>query len=436
MMPNFSSEATKVQTGSTDKVIVIGCSLTGYAVIRALADMDIYIIAITYEKRDVAQLSRYVSEVMHSPSPDDEEGFVQCLLQNIDRWSGALLLETGDSAAIALSKNKERLSKYYRIATPDWDVLNIFIEKEKTYALAKQFDIPHPKSIPLSGVENIRTISDILYPCILKPVLSSPFTSKFHTKNFEVNNDAELREKFKLCQDAGLSMILQEIIPGPDDNIYKMQGYINSQGRLVGKFFYRKLRQHPPQFGIARVGISTYRLPEVERLTEELLTRANYRGYFSNEFKLDPRDGLLKLIENNCRMPRSGMLATACGINFPWLIYEDLVLNQQSDITKYKVGTYWIDFWTDLYNSLFRRKKEDIRLRDYLGPYFARNKVFSDLDFKDIKPFLGVAYQCITGGLELAFGRRVNPPHKQIGLEGTLSRTRKLYKSGAKNASE
>jgi D-aspartate ligase len=378
-----------------DQVIVLGCSLTGYAVIRALANRHIRLIALTYEKRDVAQLSRYVSEVVPSPAPEDEEQFVAFLIQNADRWAGALILETGDSAAITLSKNKDILSKFYRIATPDWDVLNLFMEKEKTYALAKEYDIPHPKSIPLCGLDDLRTLSKLLYPCILKPVLSPPFTDRFHVKNFEVHNDRELKEKFKLCLDAGLSMILQEIIPGPDDNLYKMQGYVNSRGELVGKFFYRKLRQHPPQFGIARVGISMDKNPDVERLTEKLLTYANYRGYFSNEFKLDPRDGQFKLIENNCRMPRSGMLAIACGVNFPWLIYQDIVLNKQYDVTQYEIGTYWIDFCTDMYNSLFRRKKEDIRLRDYLGPYFARNKVFSDLDFGDLKPFLGVAYQVL-----------------------------------------
>jgi predicted ATP-grasp superfamily ATP-dependent carboligase len=341
-----------------------------------------------------------VSEVVQSPTPDDEEQFVACLIQNADRWAGALILETGDSEAIVLSKNKETLSKYYKIVTPDWNVLSIFIEKEKTYALAKQYGIPHPKSIPLLRLEDLREISEILYPCILKPVRSFEFTSRFHVKNFEVNNQQELMEKFKLCLDAGQSVILQEIIPGPDDNLYKMQGYVNSQGRVVGKFFYRKLRQHPPQFGVARVGISTDRHPDVERLTEELLTRANYRGYFSNEFKLDPRDDQFKLIENNCRMPRSGMLAIAAGINFPWLIYQDLVLDQQCDITHYNIGTYWIDFWTDLYNSLFRRKKEEIRLRDYIGPYLARDKVFSDLDFKDPRPFLKLTYQNITN-----FGR-------------------------------
>lgn len=393
MMSN-SIPVTNVQkTSSMNKVIVIGCSLTGYAVIRALANKDIYIVAMTYAKRDVAQLSRYVSEVVLCPAPEDEEQFVGLLIKNADRWGGALILETADSAAIALSKTKEILSKYYRIATPDWSVLSIFVEKEKTYALAKEHNIPHPKSISLSGWKDINSISEILYPCILKPVRSFEFTSRFHVKNFEVHNDRELKEKYKLCLDAGQSMILQEIIPGPDENLYKMQGYVNSQGKLVGKFFYRKLRQNPPQFGIARVGISTDSYPEVERLTEELLYRANYRGYFSNEFKMDPRDGQLKLIENNCRMPRSGMLAIACGVNFPWLIYEDLVLNQQSDVTQYKTGTYWIDFWSDISNSLFRHNEEEIRLRDYIAPYFSRNKVFADLIFHDLKPFMGLASQ-------------------------------------------
>lgn len=396
MAPTSHFTLAAAQAASTNKVIVLGCSLTGYAVMRALADRNIQIIGVSYSKRDVAQHSRYASEVARIPSPADEEQFVACLIRNADRWAGALILETADSTAIALSRNKEILSKYYRIATPDWHALSIFVEKEKSYGMAREYGIPHPRSIPLFKLEDLGEISGVLYPCILKPVLSTPFTDRFHAKNFEVHDDRELEQKFKLCLETGLSMILQEIIPGPDDNLYKMQGYVNSQGRLIGKFFYRKLRQHPPQYGVARVGISTERQPQVERLTEELLVHTNYRGYFSNEFKLDPRDGQFKFIENNCRMPRSGMLALAAGVNFPWLIYQDLVLNQQCDTTDYTVGTYWIDFWTDLYDSLFRRKKEDIRLRDYLGPYFARNKVFSDLDLEDLKPFLGVAHQAIT----------------------------------------
>ena len=371
-----------------NKVLVIGCCLTGYAAIRALSQRDIHIVAVTYaEDRDVAHLSRYVSEVAHSPVPESDKEFVDYLISNADRWGGALILETADRVAVILSKHKKELSKHYRIATPDWPALSVFVEKEKTYALAEKLGIPHPKSFYL---EHDTEVPEVLFPCILKPVRGFEFAAKFQRKNFQVNDETELMDKLKLCREAGLPMILQEIIPGSDDNLYKMQGYINSKGVMVGKFFYRKLRQNPPRFGIARVGVSVDKYPEVEKLTDKLLQHTNYRGYFSNEFKLDPRDGQLKLIENNCRMPRSGMLATVSGVNFPWLMFQDLVMDIQEDVTEYKTDTYWIDLWSDMYNLVTSGDKDDITLRDYIAPYLARNKVFSDLNFADLRPFFRV----------------------------------------------
>jgi len=387
-----------------DKVIVVGCGVPGYSVIRALANRNIHIIAITNNEKDIAHVSRYVSEVAHIPRPDkDDEQFVALLTRNAHVWEGALILETSDSKAVTLSKNKEMLSKYYRIGTPAWEILNLFIEKEKTYALAEECNIPFPVSILLSEPDDLSRISDIRYPCILKPVRSFEFVSKFHVKNFIVNNENELSEKFKLCVDAVQPIILQEIIPGPDKNLFKLQGYINSQGKMVGKFFHRKLRQHPAHFGVMRVGVSTEAYPEVEQHTERLLHHVSYRGYFSIEFKKDPRDGQLKLMENNCRMPRSGLLATASGVNYPWIIYQDLVKDHQIDVTDYGVETYMIELFRDLSDSVFRHKEEDISLRDYLKPYFARNKMFNDLDFHDMKPFMKLTREKIGNALRRPF---------------------------------
>jgi len=379
------------------KVIVVGCGVPGYAVIRGLANKNIHIIAMSHSQYDIAHHSRYVSEIVPITRPDkDEERFVDLLMSNAHRWEGALILETNDNAAVVLSKNKEMLSRHYKIATPDWEILNVFIEKEKTYALAKECNVPFPRSFLLSSFEDLEQIKEILYPCLLKPVRSFEFVSKFHAKNFKVNHAGELRDKFKLCLDARQPVILQEIIPGRDDNLYKLQGYVNSRGQMVGKFFYRKLRQNPPQFGVIRVGVSTERYPEVERLTKELLDRSDYRGYFSNEFREDPRDGQLKLMENNCRMPRSGMLAIAAGVNFPWIIYQDLVMDQQVDVTEYKSGTYWIDLYPDVSIALFHRQAEDVSILEYIKPYFGGNKVFAELDFHDIKPFLQLLRYLLT----------------------------------------
>lgn len=377
-----------------DKVIVVGCSVPGYGVIRALADKNIQLIGLTYARKDTAQLSRYLSEVVHIPVPEEnEEQFVGYLIKNADRWEGALILETSDNVSIVLSKNKERLSKHYKMVTPDWPIHRLFVEKENTYALAKECGVPFPGSKLLTCREDRMDMPDLPFPCILKPVRSFEFITKFHVKNFEITNEKELDEKLELCLDARIPVILQEVIPGPDENLFKLQGYFNSQGRLVGKFFHRKLRQHPPHYGVMRVGISTDAYPEVEQLAERLLRHANYRGYFSIEFKKDPRSGQLKLMENNCRLVRCSLLATASGVNHPWIIYQDLVKGQQVDITEYRKGLYWIELFSDLSDSIFSHSHEDIRLQDYIKPYLAPHKVFADLDMHDTKPFLELVKQ-------------------------------------------
>ncbi len=389
-----------------DTVIVIGCFVPGLAVVRALGNKGLRIVAMTYSKNDIAQFSRYVSEVVHIPHPEQEpDRFLDCLLSSAQRWEGALILETADHTAVVLSRHKEELSKHYRIATPDWEVFQKFIEKENTYELAKERAVPHPKSQPLGCVADLSTRPDILYPCILKPVRSFEFVNRFGVKNFMVRHEEEAQEKLKLCLELGIPVILQEIIPGPDGNLYKLQGYINSRGDMVGKFFHRKVRQNPPHFGVMRVGISTERCPEVEELTQRLLCPVNYRGYFSIEFKKDPRDGQLKLMENNCRMPRSGLLAIGSGVNFPWMIFLDLVKNQQVDVTEYQVGTYWIELYTDLSNSLSRHGEEDISLREYIRPYVARYKVFADLDRHDLRPFAELSRAKLHGAWNKLTGR-------------------------------
>jgi predicted ATP-grasp superfamily ATP-dependent carboligase len=372
-----------------DKVIVIGCYIPGMAVIRALANKNLHIITMTYSENDIAHLSKYVTEVVRVPHPQKEpEQFVDCLLSNAYRWENSLILESADHTSVILSRNKELLSKHYRIVTPDWNIFETFLEKEKTYALAARCGVPHPKTYNPDSLADLENCADLQYPLMLKPVRSFEFVNKFHVKNFVVNNEAELANKFRLCMENQFPVVLQEIIPGPDENLYKLQGYINSHGEMVGKFFHRKLRQNPPHFGVMRVGISTERNPELEQLTIRLLDRIEYRGYFSIEFKKDPRDNQLKLMENNCRFPRCGLLATAAGVNYPWIIYLDLVKNEQIDTHEYKIGTYLIELYADISNSIQHHKEEDIRFWDYVRPYFARDKAFAELDFHDLKPFM------------------------------------------------
>lgn len=371
------------------KAIVLGHDVGGIGVVRALAMKGIYVIA-THDRFASGYASKYVSERDYIPhSREHEKKFIDFLVSNSNKWRGALLLDTDDDVAVSISKNKKELAKYYKIVTADWDILRKFIEKKETFRLSQECNVPHPKTLlPKTLMELTHKKNDIEYPCILKPVLGHEFTRKFHTKNFKVSDDTELLDKFKLCLESGTEVMVQEIIPGPDTSIYKCMVYVNSRGEMSSIFFYNKIRQNPPQFGMMRVGISQGRNEEVAQLSERLLKHSNFKGVCTVEFKKDARDNQLKLMEVNVRMPRMNWLATYCGVNFPWIIYADLVENQQIEVKEYKKNVYWIEFLADIKNSILHHNKENFRLHEYLKPYASKNKTFAVLSKNDLKPFL------------------------------------------------
>lgn len=372
-------------------VLVIGCHIMGLAAVRALRQHRIPSVAMHYESADIAQVSRYPMAHERIPNPEEDEGrFVRYLEDAADRWPGALLMPCNDPVAVAVSKHHEQLSRHYPIGIPSWESVQPFIEKSLTYPLAESCGVPCPISRACEADIPIPVLAEGMdFPAILKPVRSDAFKRRFHVKNFRVTQLDELADKLRVCRQAGLDMLLQEIIPGDDDEIRKIQAYANSQGRLVGRFFLRKVRSNPPPFGVGRVNLSCARDPEVERLAQQLIEAAGFRGgVISVEFKRDRRDGQLKLMENNTRITRNNLLSTSCGINFPWLMYEDLMEDRQVDVTEYREGVYWIDCCPDLYHALFHSRREPDTLRDYLRPYTHRQKVFAVASLRDPRPFL------------------------------------------------
>jgi len=375
-------------------VLVIGSHIGGLGVIRALGIKEINSLALTYDDHDIADVSKYVSEKVIIPHPRlEEKKFIDFLIGNAYRWKGALIIDTDDNGAVTISKHKHELLDYYRVATAEWELLKNFLEKKEAHKLAQECNVPHPKNFLPKTMEDLIEIRDqINYPVILKPVRGHEFYSRFHIKNFEVNNYDELSSKFGLCLDENQEVMLQEIIIGPETNLYKMQTYINSKGLLSAKFFWNKIRQHPPMFGVGRVGVSSERNEEVEQFSLKLIERSNYKGYFSIEFKKDLKDNQLKLMEVNIRMPRNGILAVASGVNFPWIIYKDLVENEQIIVDSYTKNFYYIEIGTDIYNAIFNHKKENFKIIDYIRPYLSKTKVFAVFSISDLMPFFKISF--------------------------------------------
>jgi D-aspartate ligase len=200
-----------------------------------------------------------------------------------------------------------------------------------------------------------------------------------------VRNAAELLVEYDRAASVGIDVMVQEYIPGDDTHSFNYDSY-RAHGDVI-EYTAQKLRLAPPQFGLPRVVVSRNApglLPPARRILEAL----DYTGYSCTEFKRDPRDGVYKLMEVNGRVNRSVLHPLASGINFPWIIYRDLMLGERSPAPPIDPRpAYWIDLAGDVRYSVRGWRSEGLGWRDYLRPYAGR-KVFAVGDGLDAMPFL------------------------------------------------
>ena len=156
------------------------------------------------------------------------------------------------------------------------------------------------------------------YPTFVKP-------SRIHEiketmagqKGWIVRNESEFHDLQKQLPDSENSLIVQEIVPGPESNISLHCAYLDAEGRPRQSFTGRKLRRYPPGFGSASMVISEIG-EEAREISERFLTAIGFHGIAASEFKRDPRDGQLKLMEINPRPSLWFGITSEAGSTWRW----------------------------------------------------------------------------------------------------------------------
>jgi predicted ATP-grasp superfamily ATP-dependent carboligase len=369
----------------TPAVVVSGHTMA-LAVVRSLGEAGVPVAVMHYDARDIAQASRYVVAGVTLPHPlTDEERFVDALVDEGRRFDGAILIPASDEAAVAVSRHKARLQERYVVAAPEWEVTERFIDKSRTAALADANGIPAPRTVVPRSPEDLDALAaEIGLPLLLKPAESHLFFERFRRKMFRVETLADLRTRYALAVDAGLTVMLQEIIPGPDSSVVNYNAYF-WQGEALAEFTARQLRKAPPALGSPRVAVSE-RIPAVIEPGRAILRAMGFYGFACTEFKLDLRDGTYKLIEVNGRHNLSGLLAVRCGVNFPLMQYRHLVEGVLPTPAPFRQGVYWTDVFRDAGYTLAYLRRQPIRPTDFVKPY-ARRHCDAILDRHDMAPF-------------------------------------------------
>ena len=145
---------------------------------------------------------------------------------------------------------------------------------------------------------------------------------------------------------------MQEIIPGPESAITLFGGYVDRSSQPRQVFSARKLRQYPPGFGSASL-VSSERCADTEEKTLAFLEQIGFQGVCGAEFKRDPRDGVLKIIEINPRPTLWFQISHDAGKQIVAALLADLSRDKMPDEQPQNAAVLWRYALKDAFSALF-----------------------------------------------------------------------------------
>ncbi len=362
--------------------VVVGGDYQGLGIVRSLGRHGIPVCVIDDEP-SIARFSRYTTHYVRVAKLRDQDEAVETVLSVGDRLRlhGWVLYPTREESVAAFSSRRERLLESFRVPTPPWSSVRWAWDKRNTYRLAQTLGIGVPRTwYPRSESDLAAVDSDP--PWAVKPAIKEHFIYATKAKAWMAIDRDQLHHLYRKAAAlvADGEVMIQEFIPGGGSQQYAYCAFFKD-GSAVGSMVTRRLRQHPHDFGRASTYVETVDESRVEELSRRFLTAIDYYGLVELEYKLDARDGDLKLLDVNARTWGYHVLGARAGVDFPLLLFQDQT-GSAPDPVRAAAGIRWMRLLTDLPTALDGIRRGRLDWATYLRSLRACNveAVFSISD--------------------------------------------------------
>lgn len=371
-------------------VVVLGGGLTGVRIAKAFGRRGINVYFLTDRKAENIY-SKYCKRCFLGPGTRYNQDLLKKALKKIRRSlnASAVVYPTCDLYSLNLAQIRDELKDYYYCVIGDKQSVATLVKKKEFYNALAQNKIPHPTTYFPEGMKDIEHIgSEIHYPVFIKPSISPIFTATFGTKGFVVHSKKELLKGYQLAANRDIEVIIQEIIRGPESNSFQLEGYFNKDFCPTILFARQRLRIWPKGFGNTTlcVSIPLTKLSKEIEMINRFIKNLGYQGLMSAEFKRDPKDGILKLLEINARAWWHFWLSEKCGADIIFASYMDSIGKTDYCPEKYKVGLKSLDFLFDLRASLKGISERTLSISDWISS-LRNTKVEAYFSPDDPSPF-------------------------------------------------
>ena len=353
------------------------------AAVRALGEKGISVSVGESTRLATACFSKYCGRTVVYPSPlQSPSKFISFIKKELSRHTYQMLLPMEDETLGLIAKHHTEFEHLTYLPMVSFDKLEFARSKDKILQLAAGLGIPVPRTWYIEDISRINELKHCLpYPVVIKPRMSSGAVGISYPKH-----PAEFTHQYLSVHQRFPYPLIQELIPieGPG---YGASFLLDENHQVKASFVHKRLREYPVTGGASTLRESV-RYDDIRDMAISLLKALDWFGVAMVEFKLDPRDGVPKLMEINPRFWGSLSLAVHAGVNFPYLLYRMSRGENFKPVEYYETGKRcrWLLPGDILH---FICNPERMKLRPRFFNFRDRNTAYDILSLKDPLPALG-----------------------------------------------
>lgn len=350
------------------------------ALVRSLGRQGVHVTVGERTFLNTSFFSKYCNRRLLYPSPRRcPDRFVEFLLEELRRHSYDCLFPMEEETLLRIAKYRSEISKYTYLLIPDLGKIEFVRDKAKLIQFAQSQLIPVPKTYAslVSSLEAEREGEGY----VIKPRISSGSFGMVYVKEKK-----DLAPSYQRVHQRYPFPLIQECIPD-GGGTFGLSALFDEASEVRAAFIHKKLRMYPVRGGPStlREGVEH---PRIMELGLSLLKGLNWVGVAMVEFKVDPRDGIPKLMEINPRFWGSLQLAIFSGVDFPGLILKMAKGERFEPVLRYPVGrrSRWLLFGDILH---FLDNRERFHLQPSFFRFFESHTCYDIISREDPLPILG-----------------------------------------------
>ena len=338
-------------------IVTDGEQRAALAVVRSLGVAGYRCIVTSSSRASIAGGSRFVARTATVPNAlEQPTEFADAVIALAAAEEAAVVLPIAEQSLLAILPVRARLSPAI-VPFPDAAAFSAVTDKERLLKEASRLGISVPSQEIVRDIDAVSTIDSLRlrYPIVIKPARSVGERGGVRAR-FSVAyaaDPAELQRRLRALPPAAFPLLLQQRVVGPGTGIFMLLW----DGKLKAQFAHERLCEKPPSGGESVYRESVAIDEELRDRSLALLERFGWCGVAMVEYKRDSATGQPYLMEVNGRFWGSLQLAIDAGVDFPRLLVDCVLGNQNQQVPPYRVGVRSRWWWGQIDHLIGRVRR-------------------------------------------------------------------------------